>query len=799
MRGRAWRAVEQVQSVNLLNCALVLCSRPSSTSCRLSRGCPELASCALSLAKRSFRSAPRRESLVFCNKLNKLLASAGHSADTVQVRVNVSPACNLGRLSSVRAELFYGNFMSFDALTLRRHYNSDEVDVLDEFYRPVLKLAQGYDRAVGYFSSSTFRSCAAELGCFVANGGKIRLIIGAMVSVEDLEALRQSDQPIEAAERARLRAEVQRYLLELESADFNAAQTFAKLVASGVAELKFAVRERGIYHEKLGIFADPQGLKIAFIGSVNETAAALTAGHNHESFAVFQSLEPAIYAAYGYDLEQRFEDLWAGRTNATRIYDLDEESLSLMRELAARSVAVGMDISPRLEQLPDRYELRDYQHDAIKAWQVQGLKGILAMATGTGKTLTAIDAVKRFRENVTGAAVVVTVPYQNLAVQWMDALREQGIDVIGVFDTYASWYDQVKNLFLAAQYSDVVPMPCLVCVNASFKEERFQELLTLLERTKQRNHMLVVDECHHFNAPEHLKKLPELFTLRLGLSATPYDQYDEHHLERYFGPIAYEFPLGRAIQEGFLTRYRYHLLLCQLDEEETAIYEDLTRKIVKIAGSEERMSRETLAKVQPLLLQRARVVGAARDKLVKLRVHLEQIGRTPYTLFYCGDGSVEDEGERMRQIERVSGLLHELKWRSSRITASESLKTRELLLEHLRTRSIDAVVSIKVLDEGIDVPACQSAYLLASQSSDRQGIQRRGRVLRRSPGKEIADLYDFLVVGGSSDAKALRSLAAKEVRRAQQFANDAENQSELLLELDKLRDKIGLNTGELNV
>jgi superfamily II DNA or RNA helicase len=688
--------------------------------------------------------------------------------------------------------------MSFDTLTLQRHYNSDEVDVLGEFYRPVLKRAQRYDRAVGYFSSSTFRACAAELGAFVANGGKIRLVIGVMVSQSDIEELQKSNQSLEAVERLRLREQVQRYLLELEGDDLNAAKTFANLVVSGVAEIKFAIRDYGIYHEKLGVFEDQHGLKIAFIGSVNETAAALTAGQNHESFAVFQSLEPAIYAAYGNDLERRFEDLWSGRTKATRIYPLDDESLVLIKALAIKSTPEHLDCSPRLEQLPERFQLRDYQLEAIKAWKEQNYRGILAMATGTGKTLTAIDAVKRVREKIKGAAVVITVPYQNLAVQWMDALRQQGIDVIGVFDTYAAWYDQVKNLFMAAQYSDTVSMPCLVCVNASFKEERFQQLLTLLDNSQQRNHLLVVDECHHFNSPEHLKKLSSLFTLRLGLSATPYDQFDDHHLEQYFGPIAYEFSLSRAIKEGFLTRYRYHLLLCELDDEETAIYEDLTLKIVRIAGNDERMPPETLAKVQPLLLQRARVVGAAKDKLIKLREHLLRVGRTPYTLFYCGDGKVEEDGEQLRQIERVSDLLHQLNWRSSCITASASLKTRELLLEHLRTKSIDAVVSIKVLDEGIDVPACQSAYLLASRSSDRQGIQRRGRVLRLSRGKDMADLYDFLVIRGASDARSLRSLAAKEIRRAQQFANDAENHQELKLALDTLRDQLGIPVGGTN-
>jgi superfamily II DNA or RNA helicase len=216
----------------------------------------------------------------------------------------------------------------------------------------------------------------------------------------------------------------------------------------------------------------------------------------------------------------------------------------------------------------------------------------------------------------------------------------------------------------------------------------------------------------------------------------------------------------------------------------------------RIAGSEESFTPETWAKVQPIVLARSRIVGAARDKLVKLRDHLHMTGRRPYSLFYCGDGSVEDDGERIRQIEAVSELLHSLSWRSSRITAAESLQTREALLERLKNQAIDAVVSIKVLDEGIDVPACQRAYLLASQSSDRQGIQRRGRVLRKSEGKDVAELYDFIVIGGSSDATALKKLAGKEIRRAYKFANDSANQNEIVSELEAIQISIGLEKGD---
>jgi superfamily II DNA or RNA helicase len=139
--------------------------------------------------------------------------------------------------------------------------------------------------------------------------------------------------------------------------------------------------------------------------------------------------------------------------------------------------------------------------------------------------------------------------------------------------------------------------------------------------------------------------------------------------------------------------------------------------------------------------------------------------------------------------------LHNNGWTSSRITADESLKERELLLQKLRDKSINAVVSIKVLDEGIDIPICKTAYLLASQSSDRQGIQRRGRVLRKADGKEFAELYDFLVLGGQSNSLSMKNLALKELRRAKSFASDALNKEESLNKIENELEKYGL---ELN-
>ena len=370
--------------------------------------------------------------------------------------------------------------------------------------------------------------------------------------------------------------------------------------------------------------------------------------------------------------------------------------------------------------------MRSYQEEALQSWRNNQYRGILAMATGTGKTLTAIHAVKNFRQKVPAGFIVVVVPYQNLAIQWINAIRDAGIDALPAFQSYAAWYGQFQNACLAAGMSRVSGQ-CVVAVEDTFKSERFQELLGMLEKSVEKNHFLIADECHHFNAPKHLEALPDFFRYRLGLSATPYDQFSEHYLDTYFGGIVFEFSLGMAIRDGYLCPYEYHVVEVALNEEETEIYEQLTKRIVQLIGSDEKITPENLFKVQPLLLQRARVIGTAADKLERLGEIVERAGKLQYCLVYCGDGSIEDpeSGIRSRQVDEAIYMLHQQGWNVARISADESLQERERLIDALRDRSINAIVSIRVLDEGIDIPSCRTAFLLASQRSERQQIQRR--------------------------------------------------------------------------
>jgi superfamily II DNA or RNA helicase len=186
-------------------------------------------------------------------------------------------------------------------------------------------------------------------------------------------------------------------------------------------------------------------------------------------------------------------------------------------------------------------------------------------------------------------------------------------------------------------------------------------------------------------------------------------------------------------------------------------------------------------------------VAGCAEKLIVLQRHLSDKKPLPHTLFYCGTSTVDYEGDDVRQVEALSIMLNQLGWKTSRITADESLSTREHLLDMFSRKEIDGLISIKVLDEGIDIPACEGAYLLASQASDRQGIQRRGRVLRKSEGKEIAYLYDFLVLGGSNSSRSMINLAKRELRRAYNFSKDSVNFNVLEPELIELAKQFGFS------
>jgi superfamily II DNA or RNA helicase len=337
-----------------------------------------------------------------------------------------------------------------------------------------------------------------------------------------------------------------------------------------------------------------------------------------------------------------------------------------------------------------------------------------------------------------------------------------------------------------------------VTTNATFQSEAFQTRIR--SRVGSFHHLLVADECHNLGAENVQKMLPQEIRLRLGLSATPerhHDPVGTQAIIDYFGDIVYTFSLAQAIADGRLCPYRYYPHLVTLTEQETDEYVEITTKLSRMMGSKDKDDEFGQAAMR-LLIRRARLLGSAQNKLEVLNQVISKLPERPQkALFYCGDGRTTDPiaDEEVRQIQAVSRLLgekHGLKVRN--FTFRETAEDREEILRDAASGFLDGIVAIRCLDEGIDVPDLRMGFLLASSTNPRQFVQRRGRLLRHSPGKKRAIIHDFIIVppdfGGALDDAAFnleRNFFRRELKRITEFCQTAENGPEALHKLKELR------------
>lgn len=243
-------------------------------------------------------------------------------------------------------------------------------------------------------------------------------------------------------------------------------------------------------------------------------------------------------------------------------------------------------------------------------------------------------------------------------------------------------------------------------------------------------------------------------------------------------PLELIYGLKGALADGILTPYRYEPVFVPLDEDENAAYRDLSKSIAQRIASGHDTDDEVLG---ALLRQRARVVALARAKLPELRSIVEPIRHDlHHALVYCGEGSPDDGSGPM--VQQVADLLGgDLGMTVATYTAETDLNQRDGIRRQLDGGNLQAVVAMRCLDEGVDIPSVQTAIIMASSSNPRQFIQRRGRVLRRHPGKDRARIIDLVVVPAPDavvDATS-RSLLRSELRRMAEFAALAINHGEV--------------------
>ncbi|WP_102706492.1 DEAD/DEAH box helicase family protein [Terribacillus saccharophilus] len=427
---------------------------------------------------------------------------------------------------------------------------------------------------------------------------------------------------------------------------------------------------------------------------------------------------------------------------------------------------------------PSYLQLRDYQEKAISNWFQNNKWGLLEMATGTGKTLTALALAEKLYGSVDKLAIIIVTPFGQLSTQWMDECRQFGLKPVRAYENKNKWiphFDQNKRAF----HKNLTNLFVAVTTNATFVTKDFQDRLS----TFGKNTLLIIDEAHYFGAKALNRSLPENMEYRLALTATPTRWMDDDGTDKllnYFGgePV-FSFTLGEAIQRGFLTKYYYYPKLVHLNEEETEEYIDLSNKIRKLFH-QAKENPEIKERMNSLSIKRARIIYSAENKMNVLKETLNKEGHHGHSLFYCGDG--KNQGER--QVDAVTNMLVEqYNIAAERFTSSESNQERDELLKTFESGETEALVAIKCLDEGIDVPATQYAYLISSSSNPKEFIQRRGRVLRKHAEKNYAILYDFIVVPPYLSAQEsdddyynmMRNQISKEFMRFKEFSTLAVN------------------------
>lgn len=691
--------------------------------------------------------------------------------------------------------------MSLETLKLPFYVTTSEHDPVADFFDPVLEHAQQYDIAVGYFSSAWLRDAAHGMSSFALNGGKARWIISPELSLEDFKSLQVEGQMSEEQVREIISRSYDELYQQLTQ---HTREALGWLIDDGVLSFKIGIpknRLSGIMHAKQGMFTDEFGNRVGFLGSYNLTGGA---GTNWEAFSVFCDWTSSESLERNNSIAGSFDRMWRGLDPNLALYDpsaADLESFVCAARESSRQYELFPPEKPNSPQVPEHFlsngRLRDYQEEGIRKWFKNNGRGILHMATGTGKTVTALTAITRLNDYVAqkngGLCIVITVPYQHLAEQWAREAAEFGFEPVLCYGGVGRWMEECQRC-LNELRSKARQQVMLIAVNASMSDKPFQSVL----RSYTGNILFVGDEAHNLGAQTNLKALPESAAFRLGLTATP-DRYGDDEgtdgLKKYFGEIVLDFGLDKAISGGHLCRYLYYPILVQLDEEEQAEYAELSARIGRLFGQAAKPDSDQGEQLNRLLIKRARLVGKARNKLPTLIELLKKQGEISHTLIYCGDS--KENGVRYidSALARVGG---ELGIRASPFTSEEDNVERTKLLQQFAAGDIQALLAIRCLDEGVDVPMTRTAYILASSANPKEFIQRRGRVLRRSEGKNRAYIYDFIVVpdleklSDQAPSNIERSLMKRELARFNEFASLAENHGEALSKITEIKKSLNL-------
>jgi len=670
---------------------------------------------------------------------------------------------------------------------IKRVYDSDEDDVLNDFYIPILGETSKYLRLAGFFSSSALAAAAKGLQGLIENNGTMKIVCSCYLSKKDVNAIEKGlKEPEKVIEEFAL-TQINDIKSEFEKDHFSA---LAWLIAQNKLEIKIAiVPEKGLFHMKIGIFEDDDGNRISFSGSINETADAY---EDHvENFIIFKEWESGQEEVF-FEHLQKWEKFWNNKAKRTIVYevpDVIKEEIIKYRPKNIHELKSKLNkwSKPLLIKKTDKKKqiLKPWDHQikAINRFKQENYNGILKMATGTGKTYNALFCLKEYFKNVQRYwnRILIIVPQHNILEQWINDLKElkEDEDIVLKYDSKTRDKDKknARNMWRHQfNLSDKFNI-YLVIVAASIPS--FKPFLKISP------HILIGDEVHSYGTENYSNIVNRYLSdtqYKLGLSATPERYYDEDGTLRifdFFGPIIFEYGIKDGQKDNILSKYYYYPYIVELTPFEEELVEELTKRIGKqyaIDYQKEISEKETKnKKIEWNLHERAKIIKKSSSKYDVLRKILkENKDKLKQCIVYCEDSD---------QLARAEEVFKELNI-DTYIKYHAKIKKRETALNLFKEKNVNFILSMHCLDQGVNIPSCDSLILLSSSGNPREYIQRRGRVIRNPVNKIKPSVKIFDILAFPKNVKNMyRGLIITQVVRSWEFIDCSESpEAKIILE-----------------
>ncbi len=700
------------------------------------------------------------------------------------------------------------------------------------FFLETLSKSDSFDLLLGYFSSSAINVLATGFATFIHNGGKVRIVANHILSTKDKEAIIKGTQ-VQEDDLSYSINDYKKIITSLNEYGVHFFNCLSWLIASKRIEMKLVRPKgsKGISHYKSGVFYDKNGDKVKFKSSCNFTAFGLL--ENLEELEIKKSWDSNRDKTAIIEYETYFNNIFNQESDFVEYVPFDEIEEAILTNFGDKNIEELLIDEQRLIEkrksiletgntkiILDKLNLqiksilnlpefphpkpREYQTEAYEKWVKNNFKGMFAMATGTGKTLTALNCVLNEFNKSSNYRALVLVPTIELVNQWKEEIQKFKFkNIISVSSSNSNWRNDLKRINSLSKSDDSFSF-FIITTYRSFTTPRFQRVMQDLPSDT----IFIADEAHNCGSPLVLSLLDNVPLLkRIGLSATPERIYDIEgalEVDRFFDdsrPYTYEFSMKKALELEFLCKYYYYPILVPLTDEELERYVDISVKLGRFFGSDNDEINETVKK---LLLIRKQIIHKATNKLSTyddLIQKLSEKNELKNTLVYAPEGYFNElftETESLDNLNIEENRICDIYSSRIRNIASNtrvalfngSSKNRNFILDQFTNEEIDVLVSMKCLDEGVDVPRTERAIFCASTGNPRQFIQRRGRILRKHDAKDFAVIYDLVVIPSTSiivgDQNVEKKLIENELKRVQEFANLAINRHEALDEFQNI-------------